>query len=175
MRNGIYSARILWRFCIHNSFQYFASIRLWIISQSAIWIRETMWFRHNGVLAHRGNIYFCWNDRKSNPPNRSCVPLASASLRASFDLLFLRKLTVVKLLTCTLRMGISSLLVFYWHSETKASLCLFPSFKHNLASYYSSISFAPYIASSICFNLNSSLMFSSTIFYNPFKTEAVII
>ena len=73
---------------------------------------------------------FCWNDRKSNRPNRSCVPLASASLRACFDLFFLRKLTVVKLLTCTLRMGFSSLLVSYWHSETKASLCLLSSFKH---------------------------------------------
>ena len=70
---------------------------------------------------------FCWNDK-------SCVPLASASLRACFDLFFLRKLTVVKLLTCTLRMGFSSPWVSYWHSETKASLCLFPSFKHNLAS-----------------------------------------
>ena len=77
---------------------------------------------------------FCWNDRKSNCPNRSCVPLASASLRACLDLFFLRKLTVGKLLTCTLRMGFSSLLVSYWHSETKAWLCLFPSFKHNLAS-----------------------------------------
>ena len=55
---------------------------------------------------------FCWNDRKNNRPNRSCVPLASASLGACFDLFFLRKLTVVKLLTCTLRMGFSSLLVF---------------------------------------------------------------
>ena len=78
--------------------------------------------------------FFCWNDRKSNRPNRSCVPLASASLRACFDLFFLRKLTVVELLTCTLRMGFSSLLVSYWHSETKASLCLFPSFKYNLTS-----------------------------------------
>ena len=76
---------------------------------------------------------FCRNNRKSNRPNRSSVPLASASLRACFDLFFLRKLTVVKLLTCTLRMGFSSLLVSYWHSETKASLCLFPSFKYNLA------------------------------------------
>ena len=56
---------------------------------------------------------FCWNDRKSNRPNRSCVPLASASLRACFDLFFLRKLTIVKLLTCALRMGFSSLLVSY--------------------------------------------------------------
>ena len=76
---------------------------------------------------------FCWNDRKRNHPNRSCVPLASANLRACFDLFFLRKLTVVNLLTCTLQIGYSRLLVSYWHSETKASLCLFPSFKHNLA------------------------------------------
>ena len=69
---------------------------------------------------------FCWNDRKSNCPNRSCVPFASASLRACFDLLFLRKLTIVKLLTCTLLMCFSSLLVSYWHSRKKASLCLFP-------------------------------------------------
>ena len=56
---------------------------------------------------------FCWNCRKSNRPNRSCFPLASASLRACFDLLFLRKLTIVKLLAFTLRMGFSSLLVSY--------------------------------------------------------------
>ena len=159
---SIYCVKILWRFCIHHYFQYFASIRLWIISQNTIWICETMWFRHNGVLAH------C---EKSNCPNRSCVPLASASLRASFDLFFLRKLTVVKLLTCTLRMGFSSLLVSYGHSETKALLCLFSSFKHNLASQkpfcasYSSISFAVFLASSICFNLNSWFMLSSTIFF----------
>ena len=28
---------------------------------------------------------FCWNDRKSNRPNRLFVPLASASLKACFD------------------------------------------------------------------------------------------
>ena len=33
---------------------------------------------------------FCWNDRKSNRLNRSCVPLTSASLRAYFDLFFSR-------------------------------------------------------------------------------------
>ena len=56
---------------------------------------------------------FCSNDRKSNRPNRSCVPLASTSLRACFDLFFLRKLIVAKLLTCTLGMDFSSLLVSY--------------------------------------------------------------
>ena len=56
---------------------------------------------------------FCWNDGKSNRRNRSCLPLASASLRACFHLFFLRKLTVVKLLTCTLQVGFSSLLVSY--------------------------------------------------------------
>ena len=55
----------------------------------------------------------CWNDRKSNRPIRYCVPLASASLRASVDLFLLRKLNVVKLLTCTLQMGFSSPLVSY--------------------------------------------------------------
>ena len=38
---------------------------------------------------------FRWNDKKRNCRNRFCTPLASASLRACFDLLFLRKLTVV--------------------------------------------------------------------------------
>ena len=77
---------------------------------------------------------FCWNDRKSNRPNRSCLALASASLMDCFDLFFLRMLPVVKLLTCILRMGFSSLLVSYRHLKTKASFYLFPSFKQNLAS-----------------------------------------
>ena len=54
---------------------------------------------------------FCRNYRKSNRPNRTCVPLASTSLRACFDLFLLRKLTAVRLFTCTLRMSFSNLLV----------------------------------------------------------------
>ena len=68
----------------------------------------TIWYWHTVETS-----IFCWNDRKSNRPNRSCVSLASARLRACFDLSFLSKLTVVKLLTCTLRMGFSSLLESY--------------------------------------------------------------
>ena len=54
---------------------------------------------------------FCQNDRKSNLPNISRVSLAFASFWACFNLFLLIKITVAKLLTCTLRMSFSNLLV----------------------------------------------------------------
>ena len=52
----------------------------------------------SGTVGYWHNVetsIFCWNDKKHNRRNKFCTPLACASLRACFDLFFLRKLAVV--------------------------------------------------------------------------------
>ena len=136
-----YCVRIRWRFCIHQSFQYFVNSRLWIISQSIIWMRETMWFRHRWVLEHSENRFF--------------VAIVENVTSCSFSLcwfLGLLQLILRNKVNCCevvcLYLGFSNLLVSSSHSKIKASFCLFPSFQYKLLLYkpfyasYSSRQFA---------------------------------